>query len=96
MNAQHSPGPWRISYERGTTQIRTADNESIMCDETYYPWVPEKEADWHLIAAAPDLLEALDNLWAWVKNWDAEFMDDPEFDRSIYEAAIAKAKGGDA
>lgn len=57
--AKHTPGPWRVSYERGTTQILTADNESIMCDETYYPWVPKNDADWHLIAAAPDLLEAL-------------------------------------
>lgn len=51
----YTPGPWRESYERGTTQIRSADNESLMGDETYYPWVPENDADWTLIAAAPDL-----------------------------------------
>ena len=30
-----------------------------MGDVTYYPWVPKLEADWHLIAAAPDLLACL-------------------------------------
>lgn len=53
--ARASDGPWRISYERGTTQIRTSQNESIMGDETYYPWVPEHEADWEIIALAPTL-----------------------------------------
>lgn len=52
-----SDGPWRVSYERGTTQIRTAQNESIMCDETYYPWVPEHESDWDIIALSPTLAE---------------------------------------
>lgn len=91
--AKHTLGPWRVSYERGTTKIRTADNESIMCDETYYPWVPENDADWHLIAAAPDLLEALE--WA-LDAWDTHnrtgdpMQGDWESDAI---AAIAKAKG---
>lgn len=83
--AKHTPGPWRVSYERGTTQIRTANNESIMCDETYYPWVPKNDADWHLIAAAPDLLEALEGV---VRVADR---DTTEFNAA--RAAIAKAKG---
>lgn len=33
-----------------------------MGNETYYPWTPENIADWQLIAAAPDLLEALKGL----------------------------------
>ncbi len=52
---RYTPGPWRVSYERGTTQIRSADNDSLMCDETYYPWVPDNQNDWTIIAAAPDL-----------------------------------------
>ena len=59
---KHTPGPWRVSYERGNTQIRTADNTSIMSDETYYPWVPDNPSDWDLIAAAPEMLEALHNM----------------------------------
>lgn len=43
----------------GNRHIRTADGKSIMCDEEYYPWCPEEDSHWHLIAAAPDLLDAL-------------------------------------
>lgn len=53
----------------------------------------EHEANAHLIAAAPSLYEALEDLWTWVKNWDVEFLDDDEFDRSFYETALAKARG---
>lgn len=56
---QHSPGPWSLSYKNGETRIINADNEAIMCDMTYYPWVPIGQADWSLIAAAPELLSAL-------------------------------------
>lgn len=96
-DVKHSLGPWRVSYERGTTQIRTADNESIMGNEAYYPWVPENPADWHLIAAAPEMLEALIHanemahglsfsesniVSAWAKRVEAKT-----------SAAIAKAQG---
>ena len=57
--ARHSPGPWQITREMGETHIRTADNESIMCDMRYYPWVPDDQDDWNLISAAPELLSAL-------------------------------------
>ena len=54
-----TPGPWRVSYERNVMTINAAD-KSLMGDETYYPWVPDNDADWHLIAAAPDLYAALE------------------------------------
>ena len=47
-------GEWRVAYERGATNIY-AGRESIMGDETYYPWVPENLNDWELIALAPSL-----------------------------------------
>lgn len=47
-------GDWRVGYERGVTKIY-AGRESIMGDETYYPWVPENMNDWELIALAPSL-----------------------------------------
>lgn len=60
IEQEHSKGPWRVTCERGCTHIRSAENESLMCDETYYPWVPENQKDWDLIAAAPELLESLE------------------------------------
>lgn len=57
MTTKHTPGPWVFSQDAGW-YIR-AEGVSLMGNETYYPWNPENIADWQLIAAAPDLLEAL-------------------------------------
>jgi len=46
-----------------------------MCDEQYYPWVPNNEADWNLIAAAPELFAALKAVLG--------FFDSGEFVRDI-------------
>lgn len=55
---KHTSGPW--SFDRGSDcyTIKDATGNSIMGDAQYYPWAPEKDADWHLIAAAPELLES--------------------------------------
>lgn len=67
--SKHSPGPWRLErkvscrtddYE--TSYIYSADPSNkiaLMSDEAYYPWCPSNEADWHLIAAAPEMLAVL-------------------------------------
>lgn len=57
-------GPWVVTYERGCTHLRMGEKrDSQMCDETYYPWVPENLNDWEFFAAArdlvPDLIAAL-------------------------------------
>ena len=96
-DAKHTPGPWSVTYKRGTTNITTADGQDIMCDETYYPWVPENDADWKLIAAAPDMYQALIEARELIqgdkvgKEWKracAEFL-------KASKPAIAKAEGRD-
>jgi hypothetical protein len=62
VGSAHSPGPWRYERRDGDRYIYAADGESLQCDMDYYPWVSANEADWPLIAAAPELLEALRNL----------------------------------
>ena len=57
MTDKHTPGPWVFRKDEGWTIL--ADGESIMGNEQYYPWCPWNEADWRLIAAAPEMLEAL-------------------------------------
>ena len=54
-------GPWDVQYERGTTQLHMAGAKDVcqMCDETYYPWVPENLNDWEFIAAARTLVPEL-------------------------------------
>jgi hypothetical protein len=54
-----APWPWTF-VRNGRREIWSADNNAFMGDESYYPWCPEHDADWHLIAAAPDLYEVLE------------------------------------
>jgi hypothetical protein len=97
MSAKHTPGPW--TYERRDCEryIHTRNGEALQCDARYYPWVSANEADWHLIAAAPELLKALSEM----VRWHAKLGEDdhplpiekqePELQEAM--RAIAKATG---
>ena len=53
----------------------------------------QRAADARLIAAAPDLLEALEDLLSYLEGYDADYPESlPKFDRA--RAAITKAQGG--
>ena len=111
MRHEHTLGPWEVREVMGQVFVSAEPYEGhpyfgrtktieIMSDEDY----PTKEADAHLIAAAPmqhDLLVALDNgtwdeLTAWGSRYGVDFrtlnryMDVKAF---AIEAAICKAKG---
>lgn len=83
--SKHTQGPWTFTKYGGSFVI-TAEGASLMGSETYYPWVPEKEADWRLITASPELLEALQELL------DCQSTA-PDSVVSRARAAIAKATG---
>ncbi len=53
----------------------------------------ERDANAKLIAAAPDLLDALNEVMAWVDNWSPDFVQDGEWPETaeLVKAAIAKA-----
>lgn len=76
-----TPGPWSVKHDRG---IRAADGACVA--STY---VAAPLADAHLIAAAPDLYEALERS---VKAWtdDVDRMG-PMIRQAL--AALAKARG---
>ena len=82
MNTQHTPGPWRtdvrdpafVNYD-----VRTDD--TIICTMGIEMPTEEEAANARLIAAAPELLEALEDL---VNMWSAANM-------VKARAAIAKA-----
>lgn len=59
--AKHTPGPWSFLRQDGDQhrEICAATGESLMGDVQYYPWAPDRDEDWALIAAAPEMLEAL-------------------------------------
>jgi hypothetical protein len=68
MNNKHTPGPWRVG-DAGATVFgppNGAPCPKTICTLTH-SIVPtgSKRADARLIAAAPDLLEALQNIEAW-------------------------------
>jgi hypothetical protein len=85
--SKHTPGPWRVTDEKyECRQIKSADGKSLMGDEQYYPWTPADIEDWHLIAAAPELLE-------FVKEWLSAQGDDNNHMTAKARAAIAKAEG---
>jgi hypothetical protein len=94
MNTAHTTGPWRIV---GGTEIRDA-NGSIVCDTATYPCaIPNRPEDnARLIAAAPDLLDALQTLLARIKH-DSTAMQRFTFDEvKVARDAITKATGGAA
>jgi len=86
----HTPGPWHVhpwgdnSYEINSTQL-TVCNVPGFSDETVDSGSAESNA--RLIAAAPDLLEALEGL---MPMWESG-IDEPWVRKA--RAAIKKAKG---
>jgi hypothetical protein len=92
--SKHTPGPWVFTTERGDNVIR-GGGKTLMNDTQYYPYCPDDDADWHLIASAPDLLQALRGMcsvWASVCNsrgWEPDHISE----YSNARAAIARAKG---
>jgi hypothetical protein len=103
--AQHTPGPWTAHPEEGA-HIGPVVKENAWGEVVAlvsYAGAPrgdsaESNANARLIAAAPDLLVALENFVA----WHAENFDDftPEINAQLLclannaTAAIAKATGG--
>jgi len=98
METKHTPGPWR--YEAGTKTIRAARENYWLCSMDSFDGAVDHEANARLIAAAPELLAACEdlvNLWdEWVRY--SEGLEEP-LRRSIEmrvqqsRAAISKAKG---
>jgi hypothetical protein len=99
---KHTPGPWYID----PIKVHANGNRRIMAEQcTPVAVVPEHlAADARLIAAAPDLLEALKEAttaleWRWERIANRA---EPVHETSIQEAynkaraAIAKATGGEA
>ena len=110
--AKHTPGPWQVmGGERLVWVSAHLAGPSDICDLYHYSAkAPENdgfvlkenaEANAHLIAAAPDLLEALEGLWDVVEgaiqsgDWQIDGACDPDAELHRAERAIKKAKGLD-
>ncbi len=91
-----TPGPWKVSkspdyFENGATVIR-AENNCVIAVLTDLDWpIPKaREANANLIAAAPELLEALEELSNRAHYADGGFYEDMIVKA---EKAIKKALG---
>lgn len=89
--SKHTQGPWIAHPDigednRGMGWIRTPDGRDVSCYGTQELWMSENIANGKLMAAAPELLEALKLAALWLEGWASA---EPEL--AIVRAAIAKA-----
>ena len=91
MNTQHTPGPWAI-YVNAPSDVVIRKMSKDGYELCAIARVSSGYANAHLIAAAPELLEALD---AALKLIELVMPIDGDVTRKA-RAAIAKAKGGAA
>lgn len=100
---QHTPGPWRHHYDKYDGDSIQANQKPIQFvvrrfqdPDTCYDVVDiPNTADAHLIAAAPELLEALEGLVGELaRQFPAMALDNCPATRKA-RAAIARAKGGE-
>jgi len=86
---KHTSGPWKAVYD-GSSSWSIGGADDPQCEPPYVAIDDRNDdrarANAALIAAAPDLLEALENL----ENDDGSI---PDHAWRICQAAIAKAKG---
>lgn len=88
--SKHTPGPWRVVDSWNDHMVEGQNGEEIIWQDGPHETPTINKANACLIAAAPDLLEALENL--------ADYIDERAGDNECRplenaRAAIAKAKG---
>lgn len=101
MNFKGTPGPWRVSEMRGDLiDIRHSDEGigAISLNLAHVvarrSWLSEAEANAKLIAAAPELLEALIEARVWVQGWNAAHESEESYKALIMcNKAIDRALG---
>jgi hypothetical protein len=86
----HTPGPWSSDFPNGDDWIRTEDGDAIVRIGFNQE---HREANAHLIAAAPELLEALKAITHRTDLGTALFHKLTEEHAEAALAAIAKAEG---
>jgi hypothetical protein len=91
---KHTPGPWTFNKDRyHERNIRAADGAPLVRDDYECPIWPDNDADWLLMAAAPNLLAACKlaraylNVCLGAPTWDGE---NPY---TALDSAISKAEG---
>ena len=89
---EHTPGPWSITESATHITVRNRDGDAVFHDDKRLDGV---RGDAYLIAAAPELLEALEDLVCLAEAAMRESESDWMVDEELRDArdAIAKARG---
>lgn len=91
MSAKHTPGPWVFDTSNDGESVKASNGNYIIEDVYHADYVSGSTADRRLIAAAPELLEALQDM---VDYYGTASADVEALTKA--RAAIAKATGQDA
>ena len=99
----HTPGPWSLSasFDSVERRVQHGDNPPLVwgiasgINSAHPDYMPREEqiANARLIAAAPELLEALDACLPDLEHYVATHGPGPEKRLALARAAIAKARG---
>lgn len=101
MTTKHTPGPWVSTYDEFDDEMHIStqdrvDSHTIAIASVGVgycgPIESEQQANASLIAAAPDLLVALQRCLNFIEGTEAEFGEEFECG-NLARAAIAKAEG---
>lgn len=91
---QWLPGPWSLAFDRGSTRDIIAPDSSPICSVRIHYVTPEQyAANARLIAAAPELAEALTEM---VGKYAGQVQNDGGYDVMLTKARAALAKAGAA
>jgi hypothetical protein len=95
MTSKHTPGPWTVHYLAGGGQRNICDDaNNTVIASLHTKWLGDHHdvqgANARLIAAAPEMLEVLENLARWVGGMASSRADD-EYEKIL--TIISKARG---
>jgi hypothetical protein len=96
MSTKHTDGPWRVLIEGNHCFIEDANGDTVARVSHPFPFTTtddERDANARLIAAAPDLLEALEALREKCKADGWLLRGDMAAEMDASSAAIAAATG---
>jgi hypothetical protein len=85
MSTQHTPGPWRVVKSWEDFMVEGPNGEEIIWQDGNYDTPTIKLEDARLMAAAPDLLEALEKYMAAGAGNSTDF----QLQREAFFAALA-------
>jgi hypothetical protein len=93
---KHTPGPWSLSEKYHSVNVRAVDGPYVAdCNASAAIGWETKQANAHLISAAPDMLAALKTLDSIERGMQGWHEDAKAEAWAKARAAIAKAEGRD-